>query len=200
MAATRLLKMIVVGDSNVGKTSVIVRLVYGRFDEARFPTIGETLYHREVVCGDGHPVQVNLIDTTGVEDYGGITSVALREADIVVFVVSLDDGVSVDDAREKWAPQVDKVLDPECHLRFVVVNKNDLDPEQHEFGDEQSEELAKDIKAVERFTVSARTGDGIEDAFAKMVEHAGRVRARHEENEMVITVGAPDPHSKKGCC
>ena len=200
MAATRPLKVIVVGDSNVGKTSVIVRLVYQRFDDARFPTIGETLYHREVVCDDGPPVQVNLIDTTGVEDYGGITSVALREADVVVFVVSLDDALSVDGVREKWAPQVDKVLAPECHLRFVLVNKNDLDPGQHEFGDQQSEELVKDINAVERFIVSARTGDGIEDAFARMVEQARRVRARHEESEMAVTVGAPDSHGKKRCC
>lgn len=198
--ARRPLKVIVVGDSNVGKTSLIVRFVQNTFDTARFPTIGETLYHRSINLPDGRTIHMNVIDTTGVEDYGGITSVALRSADIVLFVASYDDRTSISSVSDKWLPQVDAILSPEDHLRFLAVNKSDIPVQDRKFKDETGQELANDIGATEFFIVSAKTGNGIDDMFTKLANHAAQNVPASHEMPMPVAIDPGEKEESKKCC
>lgn len=164
------LKLVLVGDANVGKTSIINRLVDNTFEPGYFPTIGCPMTKKDFECGDIN-IAVEIFDTTGVQDYIGITSIQLRGSQIVVFVCSFDDEDTISSIPKSWIPKIDDSIDPSTYLKFLILNKSDIDIPNQEEMVEQATTVANDI-GVRLLPVSAKSGDGITEAFQFIVESA----------------------------
>ena len=88
------LKVILLGNSGVGKSSIILKYVKDRFIEGMLPTIGST-YMQKVIIRDNIAYNLNIWDTSGTEKYHSVTKLFLQNAHIVILVYSIVDKQSL---------------------------------------------------------------------------------------------------------
>ena len=82
-------KIITIGDSSVGKTSIIKRYIDNNFSENMLATIGISKSQKQIVLRNGQKIFLNLIDTAGQEKFNSLNSQYLKNIDGVLFVFDL---------------------------------------------------------------------------------------------------------------
>lgn len=120
------IKTCLIGDSSVGKTSILLRIIDGCFKENNPSTIGAD-YKNEVRQIEGENVSVELWDTSGQDKYRSVAKNFFRGSDGIFIVFSLADDNSLK-GLEYWIEQVKEVLDPSVP-KILLGNKCDLKPE-----------------------------------------------------------------------
>jgi len=165
-AGIPLLKVVVVGDGTVGKTTLVRRYCEGKFHASRVATIGVDFYTQTVALPAG-PVKLSIWDMAGQDHfkvvrtgfYGGS-----RAAALVCDVTSPQSLVNL----KGWCEEVLKAVPR--HKLLVVANKIDL---ERVFRPELSQAFASFIKAPYLET-SALTGQGVGELFETLAALAVR--------------------------
>ena len=185
MSGPKRIKLVVVGDGAVGKTCLLVVFAKGKFPEEYVPTVFEN-YTKVVQMKDGTNMSLDLWDTAGQEDFDRLRPLSYPDSDIVSICFSVVDRKSLVNARDKWHKEVNH------HLRdiplFLIGLKADLrddsaraaldDPD---IGDpiprDEAEALAKDLKCVKYFEVSAKLNTGVNEVFEAAIQTVLDVRS-----------------------
>ena len=89
-------KIITLGDSGVGKTSIIKRFCENKFDDNNQSTIGISFTNKEIIVNKKDKIKLKLIDTCGQEKYRALSTVYFKNTDIVLFIFSMNDQESFD--------------------------------------------------------------------------------------------------------
>jgi small GTP-binding protein len=162
----RSVKVVLVGDTKVGKSCILARFVQGTFDRNMPPTIGAA-FLAKVVTTAGGPVRLQLWDTAGQEKFRSLAPMYYRAAAVAVLVYDVTSKTSLN-GLEDWAAEI---ADKAPHnIRLVVVgNKTDL-VDERVVPKAAGEELTKKFQAVFYAETSAETGDGINELFTKIAE------------------------------
>ncbi|EAY10194.1 small GTP-binding protein, putative [Trichomonas vaginalis G3] len=116
-------KVIMMGESSVGKTSIVYKFSRDQYDEAGTPTIG-ACYITKIVEVDNKKLALHVWDTAGQERFRSIIPMYLRGSLAVIFVCSADSPESIDKLNE-WR-EVVITNQPETKVNFVVFNKFDI--------------------------------------------------------------------------
>ncbi|OHT16194.1 hypothetical protein TRFO_13348 [Tritrichomonas foetus] len=126
--------LVVAGDSRVGKTSLITRLAYDKFQTSSSSTDGpdsdeddqtSNLMTSLVVKTEKGLVRLNVWDTTGIDDYKDLNSCHFADAQCCIFLFSLNDRISFENILYRWKIDFEKdSLSP--HVCFLVGTKSDL--------------------------------------------------------------------------
>jgi len=173
-AETRI-KLVVVGDGAVGKTSLLICFAKGTFPETYVPTVFEN-YTAQIDHND-KKVLLHLWDTAGQEDYDRLRPLSYPGSDIVLLCFSLVTESSFDSVREKWYPEVDHYVKDVPTI--LVGTKADLrdaklpDPSTGEFNPvdpDKAKEMAESIGAERFLEVSAKTGQNLQQLFQDSVQ------------------------------
>lgn len=101
---TESFKVVLVGDSNVGKTSIIQRYTKDNFDQGIEPTIGAHFMTRIIDLGEhggSGRMKLQIWDTAGQEKYKSVTQIYYRDAAAAVCVYDISNALSLD-AAERW--------------------------------------------------------------------------------------------------
>ena len=98
-------KVIVIGDSGIGKTNLITRFTDNFYKDSYVATIGVDFKIKSLLV-DGVRVKMQVWDTAGQERFKHITKVYYKSADGVVLAFSLTDSKSFDNV-EKWMQQIE---------------------------------------------------------------------------------------------
>ena len=185
-------KVVFIGNSGVGKTSLINRKIYGRFDYSVAPTVGSAHLTAKEHIGD-QTVELCLWDTAGQEKYQSLVPLYLRDAISVVIVASITDHLSLQSIEEWYNITKDQTPNAEV---FVVINKIDL-PGQNI---PSIESLRSDLtgKYQELFFVSAREGEGVNELFFTIAQRS--FHAYNESGQITMTTQHIEPEQKKSCC
>ena len=134
-------KVVMLGESTVGKTSIVNVASTGFFSENQQPTVGSSFQVNRIEV-NGTIMTINLWDTAGQEKYRSITPIFYREADFIILVYSINDLISFE-SIPKWYENIKN----EC-LRmpkiFLCGNKTDLENERV-VSTEEAMELAKKL-------------------------------------------------------
>jgi len=114
----------IIGDGNVGKTSICFRLVDDQFQLVYVPTIFETKVHRMTLHGIEYELQI--IDTAGQEAYDQLrqTLVYTMNPDVYILCYALDDPATHRNAKTTWWPELQKNSPGKPII--LVGNKTDL--------------------------------------------------------------------------
>eukprot|EP01084_Bolivina_argentea_P239226 402111_1 len=115
-------KLVLLGDSRVGKSSVVIRFVKNEFDQYKFPTIGATFLTQSVSVGD-YLVKFEIWDTAGQEKYRSLAPLYYRGASAALVVYDITNRESFDNAR-KW---IEEVQTQEGHHVVVGLAGNKVD-------------------------------------------------------------------------
>ena len=118
------IKVIILGDSYVGKSSLINRLINNKFSE-----LSSTLsieYHTYIMSINDYKLRMQLWDTAGQEKFNSIISNYYKGTDVAIFVYSIDKEESFQNI-EKWVKHLKE--NNESSLNILVGNKKDLENE-----------------------------------------------------------------------
>jgi Ras-related protein Rab-5C len=162
---TREMKLVLVGNTSVGKTCIAKMATSGTFVDDSVPTLGAS-YVSKLVRIDNTEVRLQIWDTAGQERYRGMTPMYFRGAHEAVIAYSITDQESFD-GIDSWVGSLRENADPEIIL-FLVGNKCDLE-EQRMIPMDKGEEKAKELSAT-FYEVSAKTGDRVEELFIDLAK------------------------------
>ena len=118
------IKVILLGNSGVGKTSIINRYVNNVYNSNCETTLGSTYSTREVIK-DNVVYKLNLWDTTGQEKYHSITNLFIKGSSIVILVYSID-LLSSFEGLNYWYNSIKENLEGNNYVLAVVGSKSDL--------------------------------------------------------------------------
>jgi len=161
-----LMKIIVVGESGCGKSSLLNQYVDKVYNESFVSTIGVDFKFKSITLNSGKTAKLQLWDTAGQERFKTIVASYWRSADGVVFVFDLTDLASFE-AVKHWALEADKYLRPGSQ-KILVGNKTDL-VEERRVTREMGEALAASM-GIDYIETSAKTVENVDQAFTLAAE------------------------------
>ena len=119
--------IITLGDSGVGKTSIINRYVKNKFDDNISSTLGMNFAYKEIKFNNKDKIILKLVDTAGQEKYRALTKSYFKNVDVVLFVFSMDDKDTFDTIKD-WMELFKNNNIKEGEIpKYLVGNKNDLE-------------------------------------------------------------------------
>uniref|UniRef100_A0A1I8I6N5 Ras-related protein Rab-9A n=2 Tax=Macrostomum lignano TaxID=282301 RepID=A0A1I8I6N5_9PLAT len=176
---SQLLKVILLGDGGVGKSSLMTRYVHQRFDQRPQHTIGVEFLVKELTI-DGMHFTLQIWDTAGQERYRSLRTPFYRGADACILVYALDDRRSftnVDMWRQEFFHYSDVLESDGQKFPFLLVgNKSDV--ELAEVSVEDADAWANQY-GMRHLTASAKSSDNVDAAFSH-VAAAWLARAKAE--------------------
>ena len=159
-AYDHLFKILLIGDSGVGKTCILCRFSDDSFNASFISTIGIDFKMKTIEL-NGKKIKLQIWDTAGQERFFTITSTYYRGAMGIMLVYDISDGKSFDSIG-KWLRNIDENTDNEV-VRMIIGNKCDLD-DRRAVSTERGQEIAKS-HSVSFLETSAKTNINISRAF-----------------------------------
>ena len=153
-------KVVLLGQSAVGKTCIVSYLINGKYDDSASPTLGAS-YASKTIDVDGKKVSLQIWDTAGQERFRVLAPMYYRGAQAAILCYSIIDESTFTEI-DYWSSNLKENAGPEVEL-FLVGNKCDLEKDRI-VSEEQGNAKASSIGA-QFFETSALTGSGIEDLF-----------------------------------
>ena len=120
-------KLIVIGDSGVGKTCLTYRVTTGEYKEKISPTIGFE-YFPFIVRYQNKVLKLEIWDTCGQEAYRSLIKTFFTNSSLAIIVYSVDNKKSFS-SIEEWIRQCKTLCTPETKF-FLIGNKSDVDEDQ----------------------------------------------------------------------
>ena len=117
-------KLIIIGDSSTGKTSIINRYLFGKFDPMVQATVGVSNLHSVVKLNKDTAVDLKIWDTAGQEQYSALIPMFSRDSDVCILVSDFSRPETIDHI-DQWVDRLHK--SGENPPLIVAVNKIDLD-------------------------------------------------------------------------
>eukprot|EP00092_Neocalanus_flemingeri_P027903 GFUD01030291.1.p1 GENE.GFUD01030291.1~~GFUD01030291.1.p1 ORF type:complete len:274 (-),score=61.17 GFUD01030291.1:270-1091(-) len=159
-----LFKILIIGDSGVGKSSLLLRYSDDTFIENHIPTIGVDFKIRTIVL-DGKTIKVQMWDTAGQERFKAISQTFYHGAHGIFLVYDVTDSDTFYNIQ-KWSQDVDKYA-AENVKKVLVGNKSDLHNQIVEF---DAAKTYSDSLGVPFLETSAKNNSNVNQAFLTMVE------------------------------
>jgi len=155
-------KVLIIGDSCVGKTSILLRHVDGQFHEEITGTIGVD-YRSNTYVRDGQRYDLQIWDTAGQERFRNVTKAYYRDAHAALLVFDLTKHESFRSITQ-WHDQLLKQLNrPAGDLVTILVgNKSDRPLSEYQVTPTQIQELASTLGISTYIQTSAKEGTRIE--------------------------------------
>lgn len=157
-------KVVFLGDSGVGKSSLLLRFHRNEFSDAFEVTIGGAFLQTKVELEKGNIITLDVWDTAGQERFRSLMPLYYRQASAAVIVYDVGDNKSFQRC-EYWVKTL-KEQEPNC-LLFLVGNK--ADRETREVTQESVNEFSKCHNMIS-FETSAKTAKGVQPLFQKIAE------------------------------
>lgn len=166
--AKQYLKIILVGDSGVGKTCLISSYFKQSFDKHSIPTVAPAYSCSDVKRKDGKTISLQIWDTAGQERYHSVSKLFFRDSALAFICFECGDEASTQGVPN-WIKRVyDEV--PQCQL-FLVLTKTDLrEKEKLETYKQEALDKFKEYNIKGIFLTSALTREGVSELFTEAAE------------------------------
>ena len=196
-------QILLLGNSAVGKTSLISRYSNGTFKEEYINTVGlDHISKTEVI--NNKNILVKLWDTAGQERFKALTPSYLRKAEGVILVYDVTNSYSFDDLKS-WIDSIKNKLGEEYASFPVIIIGNKIDlQDNREISNEDANKFANQNN-YKYFETSAKTGEGVDEAVREIVNQILKSKDNNDEhkeesNNIKIENNKVDNKKKKGCC
>jgi small GTP-binding protein len=186
-------KIIIVGDSGVGKTSLFTSFADQSYTGSHIPTIGVDFRLKRIQVGD-QTVKLQIWDTAGLERYRALTANYFRGADVVCLVYDITCRESFANLKN-WIRIIQQTTD-EDFMYLVVGNKMDLTAYRM-VSDEEGALFASSISAG-FFETSAKTFLHLTDVFLFMAQEVLKQGVK-QQSRVLVMESEPKPKTKRFC-
>ena len=198
----KVIPLMLLGDSQVGKTSLTLKLTKNKFDDSLLTTFGKESYIHQVNL-HGNFIKMKIWDTAGQERFKSMSVNVIKTVDALILVYSITSRQSFNNL-ESWIKQLNDFTDLSKKPVIIIGNKSDLN-ELREVSYEEGQSYAK-THGYNFYETSALTGEKVKEAFDDIFE---QLYNRFEEEikgikcenskSISITKGKKGKNKKK-CC
>ena len=196
-------KIILLGDSMVGKTSLLLQYSENFFPESFMSTIGVE-YKMKKITINNVDYTLQIWDTAGQERYKSISKNFLKEADGVIFVYDITEKKSFQSIKD-WIQLQEESSELGCK-KIIIGNKCDLE-EKRKVGKEKMKELCNQLNLYGEET-SAKDGTNVDKIFEKIAnlivedkqKNQNKKDSKKKKGHIKITNSKDDPKKKKSFC
>ena len=171
-------KVILVGESGVGKTCIIKQYIDNNFDSEEIPTIAGQEVFKEITIGKD-TIKLTIWDTCGQENFRSINSIFMKKSNIVIFVYDITNKKSFNELKKYWYNEVKSYLGKEV-VYAVAGNKSDLYEDQVISANE-GKEFADSFNGIFKET-TATDYEVISELFYLAAEEC--LKKKKKENEI----------------
>ena len=155
-------KVVLVGETGVGKTSIISQFIDQVFEEELQTSTGGSFSSKEIFFDNGKSLKLEIWDTAGQERYRSLTKIFYKNSSCAILVYDITKKQTFDELKNYWIGQI-KESAPKDIMLAIVGNKEDLlDKEQVD--ENEARDFAKENNAL-FFSTSAKNSDAINQLF-----------------------------------
>lgn len=177
MEGEHVFKTLIIGDSSVGKSNLLLRFSDNVFHDTFLPTIGVDFKIKNVNVYD-KSIKLNIWDTAGQDRFKTITQAYYKGANGIVVVFDITDRITFDHVQN-WFQEIKKNAG-EGVVRVLVGNKADLQ-DSRAVQKSEAEELAKSL-GVFYIETSAKTGENVDSVFINLSRQIYDALPENEKN------------------
>ena len=164
------LPLMLLGDGEVGKTSLILRLTGNQFNDSRLPTIGKESYIHQVNL-HGYDLKMKLWDTAGQERFKSMAVQVIKTSDAVILVYAINN-INSFKALDNWLYKLNDSTD--LTKKPIIIIGNKADESDRQITAEEGKNYAES-RGYHFYETSAKTGQNVEEAFNDIFEQLYRV-------------------------
>ena len=206
-------KIVLLGDSGVGKTCLISRFISGQFDANVNSTNGASYASKKVEYPElGKSLVLDIWDTAGQEKYKSLTKFFYKDAAMVVLVYDITRRESFDNLKNFWYKEIKEHGEKDIVLG-IAGNKSDLYDDEA-VPEKEAREFADSIDAIFTLT-SAQNNSGVNKLFENIgkkfldpnfqekVEEVKNIREAQQSVSLdrnKVKSETKEEKKKKGCC
>ena len=169
-----LLKYIIIGDPEIGKSTIMERYAHNTFHKDYIPTIGVD-FSNKIIDLNNKTYKIQIWDTSGQEKFGSITTTYYRGCACALVIYDITKRDSFNNVTT-WIEKCKNYATEET-LIILVGNKSDLN-DKRQVSTEEGEDLA-DKFGILFFEISTITGENVNNVFEKSIEE---IQKRIDEN------------------
>ncbi|XP_053202801.1 ras-related protein Rab-35-like [Panonychus citri] len=196
-----LFKLLIIGDSGVGKSSLLLRFADDTFSGNYITTIGVDFKIKTLEV-DGQKIKLQIWDTAGQERFRTITATYYRGTHGVIVVYDVSNGDTFANVK-RWLHEIDQNCEDVC--RILVGNKND-DPNLKLVLTQDAQRFA-DQMGIELYETSAKENVNVEEMFMAITRMVLRTKKEKEhrqqqsqDNAIRLQKGSGHKGKKNKCC
>ena len=189
------LKILIVGDSSVGKTNFMTRFIENKFSEGYMTTSGIDLQTTDIQIKN-KKIRIQLWDTAGQEKYKSITKNLFLKVMGAIIIYDITSEKSYINCK-MWV----QMIKEECgsHMQIIIVgNKSDLN-DQRKIDEEEVMNYAKE-QNTQYIETSCKTGENIRKAVSILCEKIMENKEMTDDSSFMLDNSAFLPQKKRKCC
>ena len=190
-----ILRLLIVGDSTVGKTNFIMRFINDKFNESYMTTSGIDLKTKDIEIKNKN-IRIQIWDTAGQEKYRAITRNLFLKVLGVLIIYDITNEKSYNNLKT-WV----QLIREDCgsHMQIIIVgNKCDLDSER-KINQEEVLKYARKEK-IEYIETSCKTGENVQKAVKTICEKILENNDLSSDISFTLSSSSLLPPKKKKCC
>ena len=177
-------QLLIIGDSTVGKTSILSRFVNGIFNSNYLATVGLDSFTKDEIIDD-KTVRIKIWDTAGQERYKSLTKGFFRNAEGVMLVYDVTNSETYENLKF-WLQSIKNNTSPDMGEIPIILIGNKIDCEDREVKVEEAENFWKE-QGYPYFETSAKTGENIDNTIKYLVKKVINIKEgkKDDENENI---------------
>ncbi|OHT09626.1 Ras-related protein Rab-5A [Tritrichomonas foetus] len=187
-------KVVTVGDSGVGKTSLVNQFYSNTFNVDTKPTVGAAYLKCSVNIDDDSKVLLNIWDTAGQEKFHSLISLYIRNANACIIVCDITNELAFQNV-EKLYKSLIETLEKKA-LIYICANKIDL---EDQIDTTKIEEFAEKNK-LSFFKTSAMTGSGVNELFFCIAAELLKNSGNFGKDDGIVNTELIENNNNKKCC
>lgn len=188
-------KIVLIGDSGVGKTSIVCRFIYQRYNSETYPTIGAAFFIKTVNINNTN-VTLKIWDSAGQERYRAITSIYFRDSLGCLCVFDVTNRHSFENLPD-WLYDYRNNNNITNNIIIIVANKVDQPETKWKVTREEIAAFAEAEKCSLLYT-NCVTGDNVDAAFEKLIAEIIKLNPS-DRDDVIIRFPARIADSKCSC-
>lgn len=190
-----LFKILLIGDSGVGKSSLLTRFVDNSFNYAYLSTIGVDFAIKTLTCNN-KKCKFQIWDTAGQERFRSITTSYYRGAKGMIVVYDITNKESFN-SISKWISDINNLCNREINI-IIVGNKIDCQNDR-QVTNTNINDFINNTKYI-HMEVSAKTGTGVNLIFKKLAEELIKNDIMENKQKILKCEGIVINENTKSCC
>ena len=202
-----LFKILILGDSFVGKTNILKRFIHNEFDSTTKETVGVEFDSKNYNFGE-KTIKAQIWDTSGQERYRSVTKAYYKGAKGALLVYDISRRITFENI-DNWIIDLRTNGDKDI-LIILIGNKSDLNSKR-EVNKDEAETKAEQYN-IAFLETSAKNGDNIDKAFSELVEQVYnanktsiekndvKVEGNNEDGISLQKDDVDEQKKNKGCC
>ena len=194
-------KIITLGDSHVGKSSLIIKFIENKFSLSYISTVGFDLKYKTLKIDD-EEIKIVIHDTAGQERFKSLAANYIKKAKGILLVYDITDKRSFE-SLGKWMNDIQEEEVADKIPIILIGNKSDL-KEERVITKEEGEKVAKQYN-LKFYETSCKNGDNVENCFIDLARQIidkikERKRNNSQDNIKKLNNSNEQKKNKGDCC